>query len=151
MDMQVENGVTVAEVAKRLKVPAGQVEAEARALGCFVGANWAGQMAMSERDAAGLVSGKARRDAEHATAWRAHQDATEAWQRQREEVRRAAFDAGWKVALRAGQGNPRATDAGHAAAREAVANWERANPEPAFDEPESRVKSWIRKATAGAR
>ena len=141
----------VAEIAKRAGLTIDEVKVEAAALGLFVGLNWAHEAALATQDAFVLVDGSARRNLEHRAAWEAHSRALDAWQEARESVRRQAFNDAWEIALKASHGHPRATDAGHAAAREAVAEWDRANPEPVFAEPESRVRSWLRRAKAGTR
>lgn len=56
----IESAVTVADIAKATNTPEADVEAEARALDMFVGADWAGRPAVSVGDAAGLASGAAR-------------------------------------------------------------------------------------------
>jgi hypothetical protein len=98
-----------------------------------------------------VVDGSARRNHDHEAAWREYQTALEAWQAERESVRSQAFDAEWKASVRAGLNNGPSTDRAHAAARTAVAEFEKSSREPVFSEPESRVQSWLRRVTAGAR
>jgi hypothetical protein len=138
----------VAEVARRANLTPDEVKAEAAVLGMFVGEGWDHQEALSTRDAYALVDGSGRRNLEHETAWRAHVEALERWQEERENVRRHAFDPEWKANVRRGFNNGPSSDAAHAAARETVAAYEKANPEPQFCEPESRVQGWIRRVTA---
>ena len=92
-----------------------------------------------------------RRDQGHQNAWHAWTVALQQWQAEREKVRRTAFDEAWKANVRAGRNNSRSVDLGHAAARQAVAAYEARNPEPVFNEPESRLQGWLRKVKAGAR
>ena len=128
------------------------MKAEAESLGLFVGLDWAHEPALSARDAYQLVDGSARRNLEHENAWHAHTVALERWQAEREAVRRQAFQEAWKSAVRRNYNNGPANDQGHAAAREAVAAFEKANPEPRFVEPDSgRLQSWINRVKAGVR
>ena len=96
------------------------------------------------------MTGAARRDQDHQRAFQEYTGALERWQQDRENVRRHAFDEGWKSAVRRNYNNGPATDQGHAAAREAVAAFEKANREPRFVEPESRMAGWFRKVKVGA-
>ena len=146
-----EVAVPVVEIAKRAGLTVDEVKAEAAALNMFVGEDWKHQEALSARDAFVLLDGSARRNLDRETAWHAHNAAFEQWQAERENVRRAAFDAAWKANVKAGYNNGPATDKAHQAAREAMAEYEKANPEPVFAEPETRIQGWIRKVKAGVR
>ena len=147
-----EASVSLTDVAKRAGLTVDEVKAEAAALNMFVGEDWKHQEALSARDAFVLLDGSARRNLDHQTAWHAHMIALEQWQAAREQVRREAFDVAWKDAVRAGYNNGPATDKGHQAGREAMAEFDKANPEPVFNEPpESRMQSLIRRVKAGTR
>jgi hypothetical protein len=146
-----EPTVSVVDVAKRVGRTVDEVKAEAAALNMFVGLDWSHQEALATRDAYALVDGSARRDLEHQNAWHAWTVALQQWQDERETVRRQAFDEAWKASVRAGRNNSPSVDLGHAAAREAVAEYEKSHPEPMFAEPESRLQGWLRKVKAGAR
>jgi hypothetical protein len=125
---------------------------EAAALGMHVGESWTGEAALSTRDAAALVSGSARRDQDHQNAWHQWTVALERWQNEREAVRRRVFEEAWKAGVQAGYGNSQSTDKAHEAAREAVAKYEQATPEPVFSEPaESKIQSLIKRVRAGTR
>ncbi len=142
----IENSVPVADVAKALKTTVAKVEAEARDLSLFVGADWAGRPAISVRDAAALVSGAARRDRDHDVAWRSHLASSEAWEANRERRRASAFQEAYDAALRQGRGAPAAAAAGHEAARVAVGDFERRTPPVEFNgEPTST--RWLTQAT----
>jgi hypothetical protein len=132
--------VPVAELAKVLKVTVAEVEAEATALGLFVGSDWAGLPALSAVDAHALTSGAARRDRDHAAAQLEFSNALEDWRRRREEVRQKASREAFDDGLRRGVGNSKSSDAAHAAGREAVAKFDRANPEPAWRDPAPRPR-----------
>ena len=70
-----------------------------------------------------------------------------------ERVRRQVSNDAWKAGVQAGHGNCPATDKAHEAAREAVADFERCNPEAVFkfNEPQSRMQVLIKKVKAGTR
>jgi hypothetical protein len=143
-----EPTATVAEIAKRIGKTAEEVEAEASDLQIFIGENWAQQPAMSAKDAYTLVTGSARADRDQQRAWQAHLAALEEWQNERERVRRQVFNDAWKVGVKAGHGNYPSTEKAHQAAGEAVADFERRNPEPVFGESKrclfGRVKAGAR-------
>ena len=124
--------VSLAEIAKHLRAPISEVEAEASQLNLFVGVDWAGRPALAAVDAQRLVSGAARRDAEHAKAQSAFTVGQADWQRRREEGRRAAYQAEFDAARRRGRPGPVANEDALAAARVAEAEFDRANPEPRF-------------------
>src|SRR5829696_9156564 len=124
--------VSLAEVAKHLRVPISEVEAEARQLNLFVGVDWAGRPALAAVDAQRLVSGAARRDAEHAKAQSAFTVGQADWQRRREQVRLSAFQAAFDAARSRNVPGPQAAEKGHEGARAALAEFDRANPEPRF-------------------
>ena len=146
-----EPTVTVAEVAKRVGRPVDEVKAEATALAMFIGLDWGHREAISCREAYVLVDGSARRNQDHDVAFRAHMAALDRWQQEREAVRRGVWQEASDDAVRRGFGAPVAADKGHAAAREAVADFERRTPEPRFAEPQSRVQGWLKRVKAGAR
>jgi hypothetical protein len=146
-----EASVSLTDVAKRAGLTVDEVKAEAAALNMFVGEDWKHQEALSAKDAFVLLDGSARRNMEHQNAFQTHVAALEEWQRQRENVRREAFGAEWEVSVKRGYGNSASTDKAHAAARQAVAEYEARNPEPVFAEPESRLQTWIKRVKAGAR
>jgi hypothetical protein len=152
MTTLVESAVPLAEVAKRAGLSVAEVRAEAESLGLFVGLDWKHEEAVTAAEAFALVDGSARRNLEHENAFRAYQRALEQWQADRESARRAAFQEGWKAGVRGGLNNSPAMDMGHQASRDAVAAFERANPEPQFREPDSgRLQSWLRRVTVAAR
>src|SRR5215203_5468572 len=142
--------VSVADVAKRAGLTVEEVQAEAAALGLFVGLDWAHQSALSTQDAFVLLDGSGRRNLEHRDAWLAHTRALDDWQNERESVRRQAWQEAHDSEVRRGVASPVAADKGHAAAREAVARFEAATPEPVFAEPESRVQGWLKRVKAAA-
>ena len=143
--------VTVAEVAKRVGGTVDEVKAECAALGMFIGLDWGHREAISCREAYVLVDGSARRNQDHENAFRAHMAALDQWQQDRETVRREVWQQAHDSEVRRGVSSPVAADKGHAAAREAVARFEAATPEPVFAEPESRVQGWLKRVKAGAR
>jgi len=148
MTTLIEAAVTLADVAKVTKSPVAQVEADCRELSLFIGADWAGRSALSVTDAAALVSGSARRGADHAAAharWRAD---TEAWEAAREAERRRAFTDHFDAARRRGTGDPAAASAAAQAASAAIVDYEKSTPAPVFGDAEtSRVsmKGRVRK------
>ena len=148
-----EPTVTVAEVARLVGRPVGEVKAECAALSVFVGLDWAHREAISCREAYVLVDGSARRTQDHEAAFRTHMAALGRWQEDRETVRREAWQEAHDSEVRRGVSSPVAADAGHSAAREAVADFERRNPEPVFAEPQpdSRVPGWLRRVKGGTR
>jgi hypothetical protein len=143
--------VTITEVAKRAGLTVDEVQAEAAELGMYVGHDWKHEPALAARDAYALVDGSARRKLEHQNAFQAHLAALQQWQTDHENVRRQAWQVANDEALRSGVGAPVAAERGHTAAREAVAQYEAANPEQTFAEPESRIQGWLRKVKAGTR
>src|SRR5829696_4144048 len=146
-----EPTVTVAEVAKRVGGTVDEVKAEATALAVLIGVDWGHREAVSCREAFLLVDGWARKNRDHEDAFRAHMAALDRWQQERETVRRRVWQEASDDAVRRGFGAPVAADKGHAAAREAVADFERRTPEPVFAEPQSRVQGWLKRVKAGAR
>jgi hypothetical protein len=146
-----ETAVPLVDVAKRAGLTVDEVKAEAAALNMFVGEDWRHQEALAARDAFTLLDGSARNILDHENAWRAHTLALEQWQADRETARREAFDAAYRDAVSAGFGNTVGTDKGHQAGRVALAEFGKANPEPVFSEPESRIQNWIRRVKAGTR
>src|SRR5215213_11853004 len=132
-----EPTVTVVEVAKLVGRPVDEVKAEATALAMFIGLDWGHREAVSCREAYVLVDGSARRTQDHEAAFRAHMAALGRWQEDRETVRREAWQEAHDSEVRRGVSSPVAADAGHSAAREAVADFERRTPEPVFAEPAS--------------
>ncbi len=130
----IENAVTLADIAKATKSTVAKVEADCHELSLFVGCNWAGKPAISVTDAASLVSGAARRDADHAAAhghWRA---AGEAWELQREQVRQQAYTDHFDTARRRGVGDPAASSEAAQVASAAVEGFEKSTPAPVFDD-----------------
>jgi hypothetical protein len=142
--------VTLAEIAEAAGRPVAEIEAEASRLGIYVGTDWADRPAVAVGDAYGLASGRLARDTEHQrrhTAWvNAHQD----WERDKEAVRREAFQEAYDEVRRIGRSNSEASDRGHAAGAAAVADFEAANPEPRFEQ-EPAARSWLGKLRVGAR
>ncbi len=151
MNTLIESAVTLADVAKALRSTATAVEADARELDMFIGADWAGRSALSVTDAARMVSGDARRDHDHAAAharWRAD---TEAWEAAREAERRTTYNDRFDAARRRGVGDPQASSEAAGAASAAVVSFERATPAPVFGVVESprlsmrkRIKEKVR-------
>ena len=137
--------VPVAEVAAQVGSSPVEVEQEAVRLNVFIGEDWAGRPSVSAADAHGLVSGAARRDLDFRSAWQAFIAEKETWQSQREQVRRAAYQAAYEDGVRAGRGNSVSADLGHGSAREAVARFEVEHPEPMWREPRSRVRLFGRR------
>ena len=142
--------VTLAEIAKAAGRPVAEIEAEARRLQIFIGSDWAGRAAVSTADAQGLASGALARDTEYQRrhiAWvNAHAD----WERDKEVVRREAFQEGYDEVRRTGRSNSEASDRGHRAGAAAVADFEAANPAPRFEQ-EPPARSWLTRLKVGAR
>lgn len=140
----IESAVPLTELARVMKVPVTEVEAECRALSVFVGADWARRPAIEQRDAAKIVDGSERRQQEHDRAWRDHLAATEQWERDRNSAQQAAHDTAWRAA-----GGPRggqlASQAGREAAAAAVQTYERQNPLPTFGGA-ATGQSWLKRA-----
>ncbi len=147
MTTLIENAVTLQDIAKIMKITVTKVEADAGELSLFVGPDWAGRPALSVIDAAALVSGDARRDRDHDVAWRSHLASSEGWETAREAARSGAFQAARDAALRAGRGAPSAASAGHAAAREAVGDFERRTPPPEFNGKPTSTR-WLAQAAS---
>ncbi len=152
MTTLIENAVTLADIAKATKGTAAHVEADCHELSLFVGSNWSGAPALSTVDAHAYVSGSARRDAAHAdahTRWRA---ASEAWEADREAVRRTAYNDCFDTARRRGVGDPAAAHEAAQVASAAVVAFERKTPEPTFgdwapsrlSQVKTRVKEVVR-------
>ncbi len=142
----IENGIALDAIAKTMKTTVARVETEARSLDVYVGVDWAGRPAVSVVEAAGLVSGDARRVHDHDAAWRAHLAATEDWEAAREAARRTAFQGAYDASERQGRGSAVASDAGHEEAREAVRDFERRTPPPRFAGQETSPR-WLTQAT----
>ncbi|HET9871423.1 MAG TPA: hypothetical protein VFP89_02340 [Propionibacteriaceae bacterium] len=147
MTALIEAAVPIADVAKVTGATQRAVEDEARALQLFVGVDWAGRPAVSVVDAAALVSGSARREQEHATAWQAHLRASEAWERDRELARRAGYTEGAERAHSRGLAGPAAASAAREASREAAEKFERHTPAPTFN-GEATSPSWFARAAS---
>jgi hypothetical protein len=137
MTTLIENAVTLADIAKTMKTTATRVEAEAHELDMFIGSNWAGAPALSVVDAHAYVSGDARRGHEHAAAHRHWRTADEAWQSEREQVRRRAYGERFDAARRRGVGDPQASSEAAGAASAAIIDYERKTPQPVFGVVES--------------
>src|SRR5829696_6359942 len=148
-----EPTVTVAEVAKLVGRPVDEVKAEATALAVFIGHDWGHREAISCREAYVLVDGSARRNQDHENLFRGYMASLDQWQQDRENVRRQAWQEAHDSEVRLGVGAPQAAQQGHEAARTAVADFERRNPEPVFAEPasDSRVQGWLKRVKAGTR
>lgn len=86
MSYFIENSVSVVDVAAELKQKPRQVEDEAATLALSVGIDWAGHPALSATDARALVSGSARRDADHQAEQYALAAKAEAWVAERHRV-----------------------------------------------------------------
>ncbi len=134
MSELIEAAVCLQDIAKTMKNPVAQVEADCHELSLFLGCNWAGRPALSVVDAHGLVSGATRRAQDADRAWRAHLASTEEWETERERRRAGAFQEAYDAALRQGRGAPAAAAAGHEAARVAVHDFERRTPPPEFND-----------------
>jgi hypothetical protein len=128
----IENAVALSEVARACKLPLHQLVAEAQAAGTYVGLTWDGQPGVAEPDAQKLVSGEARRNAEHDAARARYVAAEQQWQAERQRIWQAAYFTGFNQA-----GGPRAgrasEEAGREAAREAVERYESTTPAPQWD------------------
>jgi hypothetical protein len=144
MGVLIEGAVSVADVAAVTGATVDQVEAEARSLNVFIGVDWAGRPAVTELEASGLVTGRLRLDTDHQAGWAAYQAELEQWSKEREQARSDAFAQAWRVARGRGQGDSMSTDAGHAAGRAAVVQFEREHPEPAYQDG-APAKSWLQK------
>ncbi len=136
--------VTLAELAKHLKTTVDKVAAEANDLGPFIGEDWAGKSAVSAVDARALASGEARRAKDHDEAWRRHIDATERWEKGRENARAMAAQQAHDAAMRAGRGSPYAAHEAQQAGSDAARRFEQTNPQPTFA-GHSSTKSWFDK------
>lgn len=145
----IEEAVSLTDIAKRTNSTVDEVKAEAAALGMFIGVNWAHEPALSSVDAHDLVSGSARRDHDHQAAHLEWVNARQEWQTDRENVRREAYQEAFNDGRRVGVSSSLASDRGHAAAAAAVAEFEKAHPEPVFNEKPA-PRSWLNKLV-GAR
>jgi len=120
-------------------------------LGLFVGHLWDGRSALSTVDAAQLVDGSAAKTHAENEVNHDYQVRHEQWLRDREAERLRVFQEGWADAVRAGLNAGSAADRGHAAAREALARWDRQNPEPKPRSVDSGLKQLIKKVLEGTR
>ncbi len=140
----IESSVTLDEIARALKTTAAAVEAEADQLDLFIGRDWANRPALSTIDAAGIVSGTARREQSHDAAWRAHTAAVEAHEADREAVRVSAFRTSYDSEMRRGLGNSASAQSGHDAARAALYDFDASHRPPTFEGSSASPASWIK-------
>jgi len=126
----IENAVPLAEVARVMKRPLAQLKSDTAELQMFVGEDWAGREALSQADAAGLVSGAARRERDERAAWLDHVRRTEQWETDREQTRRDAAQAAYRVAVAHGAGDPAAAVAARDAGVQAAEEFEQSHPAP---------------------
>jgi len=143
----IENAATLADIAKATKGTVAQVEADAGELSLFIGCDWAGKPALSVIDAARMVSGDARRDAEHAEAHRRWRADSEDWELQREQVRQQAFNDHFDAVRRRGVGDPQAAHGAAQAGSAAIVAYEKVTPAPTFGDAETSRLSTTRKMT----
>jgi hypothetical protein len=143
-----ENAIPVEAIAARLGVSAGEVEAEARALSVFIGEDWAQKPAMSAADAYAIVSGAGRRNLAAAAAQDEWQQARAEWVQARVAFNQQKWQQAYDDARRQGLSNAAAGEAGHEAARDAIAVWDRSHPEPQFESPTAAKPSWFQRAKA---
>ena len=99
--------VTIRELAAALNRKLEQVEAEAAALGMFVGPDWSGQPSLPVADAKGLASGEARRNLKDDRAWNSINATRKRWV--------AGPSTGYRRRRRQG-----ASDGGHPRTRECL-------------------------------
>ncbi|MDP9223281.1 MAG: hypothetical protein M3P18_05410 [Actinomycetota bacterium] len=133
MSVYIENSVALADLAVVTKHSVDEVTAEAKSLGIFVGPDWAQRPAVAELDAAGLVTGRLRRERDHSLAWTAHQAEVEQWEQRREAARADAAKTAYDAAVRRGLGNARAAAEGGDAGMDAAREYEKSTPPPTFD------------------
>jgi hypothetical protein len=143
----IQGAVTIADLAKATRKSEATATAECTELGIFVGEDWAGRPAVAEADAHALASGQARAIRDRDAAWREHQNATEAWEADRQRAYESAAAAAHDRATRRGVGGPsahrEASEAGQLAARE----FERKNRMPLYEGVAS-TRSWFDEVTA---
>ncbi len=132
----IEGGVAVADLAKATKRSVADVEAECQRLDVWIGVAWDGRPAVSEREAAGLVSGELRREREHDVAWNRYSIDAEAWTRRRDEAVQIAAGIASRAATLAFEGPGDAQRKGVEAGREAGRKFEEENPAPVWQDGE---------------
>jgi hypothetical protein len=145
--MFIENSVTFSELAKVIKTTEAKATAECSQLGLLVGADWAGRPAISTVDAHALASGQARASRTRDAAWRAHQNATEAWEQDRQRAYETAAAEAHNRATRRGVGGPSAHREASEAGQDAAREFERKNRMPLF-EGTPTTKLWFDEVTA---
>lgn len=114
----IENAVPVEEIAQALRSKPATVEADARTFGLWVGVDWAGRPAVSDADAHGLVSGRARANHEQAVRQADLQRRAAEWVAERSAVNEAAWSDAYKAAV------SRGTSAGDARAKAVMVGWD---------------------------
>jgi hypothetical protein len=134
--------VTVAELAKAMKMPEAKAVAECQGLNVYVGCDWAGRPAVSVDDAHQVVSGRAVANAEHDAKWRAYLAESEAWERQRSEIFHRVHRKVAEAALRQGRGGGFVNSAASSEAMAAARDFERRHPAPDWN-GERQTVSWL--------
>jgi hypothetical protein len=143
MTVFIEASVTVAELAKAMKMTEPKAVAECRGLGVFIGENWAGVPAVAETDAHAIVSGSARAGREHDTAWAAYLAESQDWERQRSEIYHRLHRKVAEAALRQGRGGGFVNTEASAEAMAAARDFERRHPAPSWTDGSKQTVSWL--------
>jgi hypothetical protein len=141
-----DHAVPLADIADKVGVPLDQVQAEAEALGFYIGEDWAQRAALSASDAYAIVSGNGRRELANSSANHAWQVSHSGWIRDREAARRAAYHRAFDSARASGASNSYATELGHEAARVELVAFDRQHPEPRYADPAEQKPSWFARA-----
>jgi hypothetical protein len=129
----IENGVTLADVAKACRTSVVKLEAEARALELLIGEDWSGAPAVSAADARELRTGEARERLDHSTRWEAHRLEATAWEQARERAVAVASRLAYADVRGRGEGDPAAAAAGRDAGLLAGRAFEASTPPPTCD------------------
>jgi hypothetical protein len=130
--MFIESAVPLAEVAKVIRKSETKTADECRELGLLIGEDWAGRHAVAVVDAHALASGQARASRTRDAAWRAHQNATEKWEQDRQHAYETAAAAAHISATRRGRGGPAVHTEATEAGVDAVRKFEKKNRMPTF-------------------
>lgn len=136
----IENGVTIADLAKHLKTTVADVEQQCSELNVFIGVTWANRPAISQREAFEMTTGKLRADREHERRWQEYRIAAEAWVSERDATTAAAARETATLVGDSMESRKSAHDAGLKAGREAGRQFEEEHPAPA--DPDGNL-SWV--------
>ena len=125
--------VALADLAKVTKRSVADLERECAELVVYVGVDWANRPAITAHEAHRIVTGKARRESDHDTAWRKYALDAEEWNKRRDEAVRVAAGIASRTATLAFEGPGDAQRKGAEAGREAGRKFEAENPPPLWD------------------